>query len=635
MPYEKRVCRIEHTPSCLCDLKRPKPGVPAPTRRATMEEEVEGMARAGTEVWVTHATRKRGIPLWHSKMLEPPPDADPDLISRFLDLAHQKGIIALAYYPFIFNTLLIKSRPEWAIQMLDDGGEEVWNEGWFCFNSPFRDWLPEYLSEMLDHLDFDGIYFDDMNWGAHSDTGQRWSATGCHCQYCRELYLGETGKALPTKVDMDCPDFKRYVTWRYDKFLEGVQHVADGVHKRHPDAVIDWNYYGRPFMAWRMAHPLRPLTGTTHFFMETWWDNLGAGFPAKLLRAAGPPFGMWMFASQAVFECSTHGAPYPEPHTNSVHGLSAVVRGGALVLTCLDAGPHTIYGDSLESTFTELKKLRPYVGGETVPYLALHVSERTRDFAPPDDPESSDDRDSFWRTLRGSHEVLSRSHLLTDVVFDQHITVADLSRYQVLLLSNSRCLSQAQVEAIAEFVDAGGTLLATYETSLYDEMGQRRENFGLAEVLGVDYRPQNHPEAGLVQPNIYIPQDEALRAALGHVVAYGAQRSTVAVRSGCDVRVLFRWGPADRQGRARVGPLLPGGQRWPRAIRLGRAGGDHASLRKGQGHLRVWRPGSRLRAQSAPAVEALRGLPAGFGRASHSGRGPAGHRRVGVSAAAG
>jgi len=318
MPYEKRVCRIEHTPSCLCALKKPELRATAPVRRATIEEEVEGIARAGTEVWVIHATRKRGIPLWGSKMLEPPPDIGPDLLRRFLDLAHSKGIVVLTYYPFIFNTLLVESHPEWTMQMLDDGGEEVWNEGWFCFNSPFRDWLPEYLSEMLDHLDFDGIYFDDMNWGSHSDTGQRWSATGCRCQYCRELYLKETGKELPAKVDMNSLDFKRYVAWRYDKFLEAVQHVADGVHKHHPGAVIDWNYYGRPLLGWRTAHPLRPLTGTTHFFMETWWDNLGAGFPAKLLRAAGPSFGTrWSWCSSAAADCLTGepvaraGGPHP------------------------------------------------------------------------------------------------------------------------------------------------------------------------------------------------------------------------------------------------------------------------------------------------------------------------------------
>ena len=43
LPYERRVCRIEHTPLCLCDLKSPKLRATALPRRATMEEEVEAI----------------------------------------------------------------------------------------------------------------------------------------------------------------------------------------------------------------------------------------------------------------------------------------------------------------------------------------------------------------------------------------------------------------------------------------------------------------------------------------------------------------------------------------------------------------------------------------------------------------
>ena len=65
------------------------------------------------------------------------------------------------------------------MQFLDDGRRrsehsdkpesEIENLGWFCFNSPYRDWLPEYLIEWLDNLDLDGFYFDDTNYGSHEE----------------------------------------------------------------------------------------------------------------------------------------------------------------------------------------------------------------------------------------------------------------------------------------------------------------------------------------------------------------------------------------------------------------------------------------------------------------------------------
>ncbi len=549
LPYEKRVCRIEKYPTCL----NPPAAGSSSVARATMEQEINAIADAGTEVWVVHATKSgsRGIPLWPSKMLETPPDADPERISRFLDLAHKKGILVLTYYPFIFTTQLLKVKPEWMIQMLDDGGEEVWNEGWFCWNSPYRDWLPKYLNEMLDYFDFDGIYFDDMNWGSHSDAGQR-RTVGCICSYCREFYLKESGKELPTKVDMASLDFKRYINWRYEKFNEGVEHVAKGIYARHPDVIIDWNYYGRPYYygrqyhkthdtGWQTAHPLNPLPDTTHFFLEAGIENLGASFLAKLLRAAGPTFGFFYHGDQSAPEVGT--VPYPVPISATIHALSAVVKGGASNTVGLDAGDHTIYGDALKSVFSEVKKLQSYVGGESVKHLALHVSQQTRDFRYHDNP------DGFWTLLRGSHEMLKRSHILTEVLFDQQLTYEKLSPYKVLFLSNSACLSDRQVDEIRRFVSEGGGLIATHETSLCDELGQKRDNFGLADVLGVDYQASEVQEPvkidtklGEIDPtesNIYVPQSEALRDEFGHAVAFGAKQSSISTRRGNEPEVLF------------------------------------------------------------------------------------------------
>jgi len=88
------------------------------------------------------------------------------------------------------------------------------NQGWFCFNSPFRDWLPHYLTEFLDYLDLDGFYFDDTNWGPHDS---RPFHPSCCCDYCKALFGEETGLKIPTKVDFDSLTFRRFVNWRAEK----------------------------------------------------------------------------------------------------------------------------------------------------------------------------------------------------------------------------------------------------------------------------------------------------------------------------------------------------------------------------------------------------------------------------------
>ena len=48
-------------------------------------------------------------------------------------------------------------------------------------------------------------------------------------------------------------------------------------------------------------------------------------------------------------------------------------------------------------------------------------------------------------------------------------------------------MSDEQVEAVRRFVKAGGGLVATYETSRYDEKGNPRPDFGLADVFGCHF----------------------------------------------------------------------------------------------------------------------------------------------------
>jgi hypothetical protein len=62
-----------------------------------------------------------------------------------------------------------------------------------------------------------------------------------------------------------------------------------------------------------------------------------------------------------------------------------------------------------------------------------------------------------------------------------------VDRYRLLILPNVAALSDAQCEQLRQYVKRGGSLLATFESSLYDERGNRRKDFGLADLFGVSY----------------------------------------------------------------------------------------------------------------------------------------------------
>jgi hypothetical protein len=87
--------------------------------------------------------------------------------------------------------------------------------------------------------------------------------------------------------------------------------------------------------------------------------------------------------------------------------------------------------------------------------------------------------------MDGMYYALLEGRFLFDFVHEDKLAPEDLAKYTALLLPNTALLSEEQCRQLRAYVDGGGSLLATFETSLYDERNQRRHDFGLADVFGI------------------------------------------------------------------------------------------------------------------------------------------------------
>ena len=120
-----------------------------------------------------------------------------------------------------------------------------------------------------------------------------------------------------------------------------------------------------------------------------------------------------------------------------------------------------------------------------VKFLAL-----VRDFRPdpcqqaaPRAPGVTYPRDRFMAPYVGAYSALMRSGLPVATLHRSGFE-RQLRGFRVLVLPNAALLSRPQLDVVREFVRSGGGLICTHETSLYDEEGTRRTDFGLADVLG-------------------------------------------------------------------------------------------------------------------------------------------------------
>jgi hypothetical protein len=88
-------------------------------------------------------------------------------------------------------------------------------------------------------------------------------------------------------------------------------------------------------------------------------------------------------------------------------------------------------------------------------------------------------------TTNGLYAQLLRGRYAFDFVHEDRLDPESLRKYTALLLPNIAVLSDAQCRQLRDYVAAGGSLLASFETSLCDENLQPRSDFALADLLGI------------------------------------------------------------------------------------------------------------------------------------------------------
>jgi len=100
-------------------------------------------------------------------------------------------------------------------------------------------------------------------------------------------------------------------------------------------------------------------------------------------------------------------------------------------------------------------------------------------------PATIHSRDYMRETTNGIYGALLSGRFAFDFVHEDRLDFERLKKYRALLLPNVAMLSARQCEQIRDYVRAGGSIMASFETSLYDENLKPRAEFGLADLFGI------------------------------------------------------------------------------------------------------------------------------------------------------
>ncbi|MFQ5808051.1 MAG: hypothetical protein ACE5JM_00410 [Armatimonadota bacterium] len=428
-----------------------------------------------------------GFANYASKTVPPSPGMDPNWIPGVTKACHDRGIAVIAWLPFNIQDVRnaddyqpTKRFPRWAMQYIPDPAHPPKPQVAMCVvSSPYRE---EHARELAEAVGFgvDGVFFDGFFLEGKPGRPQ----PGCVCDYCAVKFKADTGLDLPSQVDWTDATFKRWVRWRNDKLVETATYFRDEMRKANPGLSLTCNYNAWPFGTkdWGAAVPLWRTSEygiSQHAYAsQPHMEWLMLGFKSRLSHDLSPEHADIWRTSRPTWNYQGTPVDVARQEMNmKTFMLSGLAHG-----TTPWHGGHIRPPEVGRRIHEAVRAREQYFSHDSVRHLGVVLSQNTHDFYGhiPDTTNLDDYRDA----ILGTWLLLTKRHLPFNFVFDNELEAGDLQAYKVLLLPNAAALSDAMLANLRQWVSDGGRLIATAETALHDEWGERREQWGLGELLG-------------------------------------------------------------------------------------------------------------------------------------------------------
>ena len=376
--------------------------------------------------------------------------------------------------PHAVRTEVKDAHPDWIAAGPDGQPRRHWAnpELWVtCALGPYNfEFMDRVNREIVAKYGVDGVF------------ANRWAPQGgdCYCAHCRENFRRATGRELPRTGDRRDPARRAFVEWRIARLTELWKHWDANIRAVRAEARFIPN--GPPDM--KTAAELADIQFADFQARRGLTPPWANGRRAKEFRAVmgrKPVAGIFSVGLEEPYRWKDSVQSEPEIQ---LWVADATANGMRPWVTKFSG---VIYDRRwlpiVERIYDWHYRHERYLRNErSLARVALLDSEQTETFH-----AGAADGDRAADHVLGMYQALVESRVPFDLVHEALLTPDRLDQYKVLVLADAAALSDAQCDAIRKYVRRGGSLVATFASSLFDEYGVRRADFGLADLFGVSY----------------------------------------------------------------------------------------------------------------------------------------------------
>jgi hypothetical protein len=405
-----------------------------------------------------------------------------DLFGSLCHAAHEDGLAVFARMDSSrAHEEFYQAHPDWFA--VDISGKPYKAGELFisCINSPYyNDHLPAILTEITELYKPEG--FTDNSW---SGLGRE---SICYCKYCRKSFREKTGREIPGGKNWDDKTYREWIEWNYARRLE-IWDLNNRTTKAAGGANCIWAGMNsgsisgqsrsfRNYMEICQRADILMLDDQARNDAEGFQHN---GYTGKLIHSLLGwdkliPESMAMYqAGRPTFRLASK--PKAEARMWMLNGIAGGIQPWWHHVAA--------YHEDRRMYTTAAPVLRWHkaneeflINREPVATVGVVWSQRNTDYYGRDN-----DGEKVELPWRGMTQALIRARIPYLPVHADHID-RDASQFSILILPNLAAMSDNQVAMVKRFAERGGGLVATGETSLFDEWGDRRSDYALADLFG-------------------------------------------------------------------------------------------------------------------------------------------------------
>jgi hypothetical protein len=379
------------------------------------------------------------------------------------------------------------THPDWVMVGADGKPARHWAdpELWVtCALGPYNfEFMTEVTREIMRLYPVDGIF------------ANRWAGHGiCYCEHCQRNFKEATGYELPRSSEAQEPfrlprgqepAVKAYLAWRQDRLFElwdvwdreirAIQsHARFIANSGGAHGLLDMKRIAERaeilFADRQARHGLQPV-----------WSNGMNGKEYRSTLGRKPIGGIFSMGVEERYRWKDSIQNPAEFRLFVADGVANGLRPWFTKFGGMIYDPRWL--KPVADMYTMYANWEPYLRNEApVARVALVYSQQSWHYyggelatAKVGDP------------CMGFYHALIEARIPFEMVHDGLLDEEHTRHFKTLILPNIAALSDHQCQQLREFVQRGGSLVATFETSLYDEWGMPREDFGLADLFGVRY----------------------------------------------------------------------------------------------------------------------------------------------------